>query len=273
MESLGLLADVAAAPAAFSGSILEQLALPAVWISLLTLTLLEVVLGIDNIIFISILSGKLPPDQQARARRIGLMLALITRVGLLFSISWVMSLKNELWAWQPFGLPFPNTGKDLILFVGGLFLIFKSVREIHEKLEGHDGEKSEGMKVSFASVISQILILDVVFSLDSVITAVGMVSQVWIMITAVIIAMIVMLVFVNQISSFVDRHPTVKMLALSFLILIGVLLTAEGFGQHIPKGYVYFAMAFAVGVEMLNIRVQPKSTKAKDTVKLHQPYR
>ncbi len=272
METFGLIA-AAAGPAEVSGTILEQLAMPAVWVSLLTLTLLEVVLGIDNIIFISILSGKLPPDQQARARRIGLMLALITRVGLLFSISWVMSLKNELWSWQPFGLPFPNTGKDLILFIGGLFLIFKSVREIHEKLEGHDGEKSAGMTVSFSSVITQILILDVVFSLDSVITAVGMVSQLWIMITAVIVAVVVMLVFVNQISDFVDRHPTVKMLALSFLILIGCLLTAEGFKQHISKGYVYFAMAFAVGVEMLNIRVRTKKVKPEDTVKLHQPYR
>ncbi len=273
MESLGLLAEVAAAPAAFSGSILEQLALPAVWISLLTLTLLEIVLGIDNIIFISILSGKLPPEQQAKARRIGLILALVTRILLLLSISWVMSLKNELWEWAPFGLPLPNTGKELILFLGGLFLIFKSVKEIHEKLEGHDGEKSAAIAPTFRSVVTQILILDVVFSLDSVITAVGMVSEVWIMVTAVLIAVIVMLVFVNQISSFVDKHPTVKMLALSFLILIGVLLTAEGFGQHIPKGYVYFAMAFAVGVEMLNIRSRPKSTKDKDTVKLHQPYR
>ena len=272
MESLGLIAE-AGAPVAVSGTILEQLAMPAVWVSLLTLTLLEVVLGIDNIIFISILSGKLPAEQQAKARRIGLMLALVTRIGLLFSISWVMSLKNELWAWQPFGLPFPNTGKDLILFVGGLFLIFKSVREIHEKLEGHDGEKSTGMTVSFSSVITQILILDVVFSLDSVITAVGMVPQLWIMIAAVVVAVVVMLVFVNQISDFVDRHPTVKMLALSFLILIGCLLTAEGFKQHISKGYVYFAMAFAVGVEMLNIRVRAKRVKAADAVKLHQPYR
>jgi predicted tellurium resistance membrane protein TerC len=272
MNEFALLA--AAAPVEVSGTILEQLAMPAVWISLLTLTLLEVVLGIDNIIFISILSGKLPPDQQAKARRIGLILALVTRILLLLSISWVMSLKNELWTWAPFGLPLPNTGKELILFLGGLFLIFKSVKEIHEKLEGHDGEKSAALAPTFRSVVTQILLLDIVFSLDSVITAVGMVSQVWIMITAVIIAVVVMLVFVNQISSFVDRHPTVKMLALSFLILIGVLLTAEGFGQHIPKGYVYFAMAFAVGVEMLNIRVRAPGKKADDdTVKLHQPYR
>ncbi len=270
IESISLLA---AAPVEVSGTFLEQLAMPAVWISLLTLTLLEVVLGIDNIIFISILSGKLPPHQQAKARRIGLMLALIMRVLLLLSISWVMSLKNELWQWAPFGLPLPNTGKELILFLGGLFLIFKSVREIHEKLEGHDGGKSAAIVPTFTSVITQIILLDLVFSLDSVITAVGMVSQIWIMITAVIIAVVVMLVFVNQISSFVDRHPTVKMLALSFLILIGVLLTAEGFGQKIPKGYVYFAMAFAVIVEMLNIRVRSKSVKAEDTVQLHQPYR
>jgi predicted tellurium resistance membrane protein TerC len=273
IDSIPLLAEAGGAAAAASGSILEQLATPAAWISLLTLTLLEIVLGIDNIIFISILSGKLPVDQQAKARRIGLMLALITRVLLLLSISWVMSLENELWKWQIFGLPLPNTGKDLILFLGGLFLIFKSVKEIHEKLEGHDGEKSSRIAPTFTSVVTQILLLDVVFSLDSVITAVGMVKEIWIMITAVIVAIVVMLAFVNQISSFVDRHPTIKVLALSFLILIGVLLTAEGFGQHIPKGYVYFAMAFAVGVEVLNLRVRSKAEAADDKVKLHQPYR
>jgi predicted tellurium resistance membrane protein TerC len=270
MNEIAMLAAVA--PVEAGGTILEQLALPAVWISLLTLTLLEIVLGIDNIIFISILSGKLPAEQQAKARRIGLILALVTRILLLLSISWVMSLKNELWHFELFGLPLPNTGKDLILFLGGLFLIFKSVKEIHEKLEGHDGEKSIKLVPTFASVVTQILLLDIVFSLDSVITAVGMVSQVWIMIVAVVAAVVVMLVFVNQISSFVDRHPTIKVLALSFLILIGVLLTAEGFGQHIPKGYIYFAMAFAVGVEMLNLKVRTKP-ESTDTVVLHKPYR
>jgi predicted tellurium resistance membrane protein TerC len=266
-------AEAGSTVAAASGSILEQLALPSIWISLLTLTLLEIVLGIDNIIFISILSGKLPIDQQAKVRRIGLMLALITRILLLVSISWVMNLQNKLWDWELFGLPLPNTGKDLILFFGGLFLIFKSVKEIHEKLEGHDGDKTSRIVPTFAGVLIQILLLDVVFSLDSVITAVGMVKEIWIMITAVVAAVVVMLVFVNQISGFVDRHPTIKVLALSFLILIGVLLTAEGFGQHIPKGYVYFAMAFAVGVEVLNLRVRTKADKAADAVKLHQPYR
>jgi predicted tellurium resistance membrane protein TerC len=271
MNDCALLA--AAAPVEVGGTILEQLALPSVWISLLTLTLLEIVLGIDNIIFISILSGKLPANQQAKARRIGLMLALVTRILLLLSIKWVMSLENELWHWKILGLALPNTGKDLILFLGGLFLIFKSVKEIHEKLEGHDGAKSSRIVPTFTNVVTQILLLDIVFSLDSVITAVGMVSQVWIMIVAVVAAVVVMLVFVNQISSFVDRHPTIKVLALSFLILIGVLLTAEGFGQHIPKGYVYFAMAFAVGVEVLNLRVRSKADTGDDKVKFHQPYR
>ncbi len=242
---------------------------PQAWMSLLTLTVLEIVLGIDNLIFISILSGKLPPEQQAKARHIGLGLALITRILLLLSISWVMSLKNKLWEFSISGLELPNTGKDLVLAIGGLFLVWKSVREIHEKLEGHDGSGTPRVAPSLAATIVQILLLDIIFSLDSVITAVGMASVVPVMVTAVVLAMIVMLIFVNQIGGFVERHPTVKMLALAFLILIGTLLLAEGFHQHISKGYVYFAMAFAVGVEMLNLRVR----RTTDQVKLHQPYR
>ena len=242
---------------------------PAAWMSLLTLTLLAVVLGIDNLIFISILSGKLPVEQQARARRMGLALALVTRVMLLLSISWVMGLKATLWDYSILGLALPNTGKDLVLAVGGLFLVYKSVKEIHEKLEGQDGGATGGAVPSLTGVVVQILLLDIVFSLDSVITAVGMAQHVPVMVLAVVIAMVVMLVFVDAIGGFVERHPTVKMLALSFLILIGTLLLAEGFHQHLPKGYVYFAMAFAVGVEMLNLRLRKKA----EGVKLHQPYR
>jgi len=242
---------------------------PDAWVSLLTLTVMEIVLGIDNLIFISILAGKLPPEQQARARRMGLTLALVTRIMLLLSISWVIGLKKELWNFSILGLDLPNTGKDLVLAVGGLFLVWKSVREIHEKLEGADGGRSPGGMPSFTAVIIQILLLDVVFSLDSVITAVGMSKYIPVMVIAVVLAMVVMLIFVDQIGGFVERHPTVKMLALSFLILIGTLLLAEGFGQHISKGYVYFAMAFSVGVEMLNLRLRSKS----DKVKLNQPFR
>jgi len=241
---------------------------PQVWISLFTLTALEIVLGIDNVIFISILAGKLPLAQQDKARKLGLGLALITRVILLCSISWVMSLTKVL-----FTLPVvevPITGKSLILLVGGLFLIGKSVVEIHEKLEGADGHATSGGKIaSFRGAIVQILLLDIVFSLDSVITAVGMANELWVMITAVIIALGVMLAFAGTISHFVNRHPTLKMLALSFLILIGVMLVGEAFGQHIPKGYIYFSMAFAFGVEMLNLRLRTKS----QPVELHQPYR
>ena len=241
---------------------------PNLWISLLTLTLLEVVLGIDNLIFISILSGKLPKDQQSRARRMGLGLALITRILLLLSLSWVMRLDTPFWHSMAFGVSVSLSGKDLILLLGGLFLIGKSTYEIHEKLEGVDGAKTDRMAPTFAAVVTQILLLDIVFSLDSVITAVGMVNKIPVMVAAVVIAMLVMLLFVNQISAFVDRHPTIKMLALSFLILIGTMLVAEGFGQHINKGYIYFAMAFSVAVEFLNIRMR-KTQK----VDLHQPYR
>jgi predicted tellurium resistance membrane protein TerC len=247
---------------------MEWIAQPEIWISLLTLTALEIVLGIDNVIFISILAGKLPAEQQAKARQTGLMLALVTRIILLCSISWVMSLTKVL-----FVLPIMNvdvTGKSLILLAGGLFLIGKSVMEIHEKLEGADGHGTSGGKAaSFRSVIIQILLLDIVFSLDSVITAVGMANQLWVMITAVIIALGVMLAFAGSISSFVNKHPTLKMLALSFLILIGVMLVGESLGHHIPKGYIYFSMAFAFGVEMLNLRLRTKSKP----VEFHQPYR
>ena len=248
---------------------MEWITQPEIWISLLTLTLLEVVLGIDNIIFISILSGKLPADQQARARRLGLGLALITRVLLLCSLAWVMKLDKPFWEPNILGWQLAVSGKDLILILGGLFLLGKSVFEIHEKLEGEDGRTTSKMTVTFGSVIVQILMLDIVFSLDSVITAVGMVKQIEVMIAAVIIAMIVMLVFVNKISDFVDRHPTIKMLALSFLILIGTMLVAEGFHQHINKGYIYLAMVFALAVEFLNMRFRARAQK----VELHQPYR
>jgi predicted tellurium resistance membrane protein TerC len=243
---------------------------PQIWISLLTLTGLEIVLGIDNVIFISILAGKLPAQQQKKARQLGLTLALVTRVLLLLSLTWLMGMTRPL-----FTLPILNhglSGRDLILLIGGLFLIGKSVVEVHEKLEGADGHStSTKAKVSFAGVIVQILLLDIVFSLDSVITAVGMANKVGVMIAAVVIALVVMLVFAGVISDFVNRHPTLKMLALSFLILIGVTLVGESLGQHIPKGYIYFSMAFAFGVEMLNLKL-----RAKDHAKpleLHQQYR
>ena len=248
---------------------MEWISDPQIWISLVTLTLLEIVLGIDNIIFISILSGKLPASQQRQARRVGLGLALITRILLLCALAWVVKLDRPFWSGAVGSFKFAVSGKDLILIVGGLFLLAKSTYEIHEKLEGVDGEKTQRMAVSFRSVIFQILLLDIVFSLDSVITAVGMVKQIGVMIAAVVVAMIIMLLFVDQISDFVDRHPTIKMLALSFLILIGSMLVAEGFGHHIPKGYIYFAMAFSVVVEMLNLRLR----RAERKVELHQPYR
>ncbi len=241
---------------------MEWLLDPQIWVSLLTLTALEIVLGIDNVIFISILAGKLPAEQQPKARKLGLSLALVTRILLLFSITWLMKLTTDL-----FTLPVLKegiSGKDLILLVGGLFLIGKSVVEIHEKLEGEEGHANPAKgKTKFAGVIVQILILDIVFSLDSVITAVGMANNIWVMVTAVIIALGVMLAFAGAISDFVNRHPTLKMLALSFLILIGVTLVGESLGQHIPKGYIYFSMAFAFGVEMLNLKLRTKSQADK----------
>lgn len=246
---------------------MEFLSNPEIWISLLTLTVLEIVLGIDNIIFISILSGKLPEHQQKKARQLGLALAMITRVLLLLSLSWVMSLTDPLFnigGW--IGITNPEwlekmaiSGRDLILLVGGLFLIYKSTSEIHDKLEGQEHETGVKKTYSFAGVITQILILDIVFSLDSVITAVGMADEVLVMIAAVVIAIIVMMFSAGSISSFVNKHPTVKMLALAFLLLIGVSLIAEGLDQHIPKGYIYFAMAFSVMVEMLNLKMKGSS--------------
>ena len=248
---------------------MEWVSDPQIWISLLTLTLLEIVLGIDNIIFISILTGKLPVAQQPKARKSGLALALITRVLLLCGLAWVVKLDKPFFQTHLFSWELAISGKDLILILGGLFLLGKSTREIHEKLEGVDGEKSRAVIPTFAGVIVQVMLLDIVFSLDSVITAVGMVKEIGVMIAAVVLAMIIMLLFVNQISNFVDRHPTIKMLALSFLILIGCVLVAEGFHHHVSKGYIYFAMAFSVAVEMLNLRMNKKSQK----VQLHQPYR
>ena len=254
----------------FFGHMFEWISDPQIWISLLTLTALEVVLGIDNIIFISILAGKLPEDKQKKARQVGLSLALITRVLLLLSLTWLMGMTKPLFTLPILGHAF--SGRDLILLVGGLFLIGKRVVEVHEKLEGEDGHATSAKgRAGFTSVIVQILLLDVVFSLDSVITAIGMADNVGVMIAAVVIAIGVMLVFAGAISDFVNRHPTVKMLALSFLILIGVALVGESLGRHIPKGYIYFSMAFALGVEMLNLKLRSRQ-KAKP-VELHQPYR
>ena len=229
---------------------------PNAWIGLLTLTVLEIVLGVDNIIFISILAGKLPEDQRAKARRLGLLGAFVTRILLLLSIAWVVRLTTPLFTVARVGV----SGRGLILIIGGLFLIAKAVHEIHEKVEGGEhGETAKQAARSLAAVVAQIMVIDIVFSLDSVITAVGMVDQVSIMIAANVIALGIMLIASGPISHFVDRHPTVKMLALSFLVLIGTNLVAEGIGQHIPKGYTYFAMAFSVVVEMLNIRIRSRA--------------
>jgi predicted tellurium resistance membrane protein TerC len=236
---------------------------PNAWIGLLTLTVLEIVLGIDNIIFISILAGKLPTEQRARARRLGLMGAFFSRLLLLLSIAWIVRLTAPLFT----VLGVDISGRGLILILGGLFLIGKATHEIHDKLEGEEHTSAERRgATSLPAVIAQIMVIDVVFSLDSVITAVGMVDQVSIMIAANVIALGIMLVAAGPISNFVDRHPTVKMLALSFLVLIGTNLVAEGIGQHIPKGYTYFAMAFSVLVEMLNIRTRARAMK--DPVRL-----
>jgi predicted tellurium resistance membrane protein TerC len=240
---------------------------PQAWIGLLTLTSLEIVLGIDNVVFISILAGKLPAKQQPGARRTGLLLAMVTRIGLLFSLSWVIGLTAPLFTL----LGAEISGRDLVLIIGGLFLVGKSTYEIHDKLEGTVGERSARVAPTYTSVLVQILLLDIVFSLDSVITAVGMVKQLGVMVAAVMLAVGFMLVFAGAISAFVERHPTVKMLALSFLLMIGVMLIADGFEHHIPKGYVYFAMAFSVFVEVLNLRASKKHHH-EDPVKLHQPY-
>jgi len=233
-------------------------------IALITLTFLEIVLGVDNVIFISILSGKLPPSQQNSARRTGLLAAMGIRILLLFSIVWITRLTAPLFH----VLEYPISGRDLILIGGGLFLLAKATLEIHERLEGEEGHSSARVRPSFAAVIIQIAILDIVFSLDSVITAVGMANDIAIMVTAVILAVGVMMFSAAPISAFVNRHPTVKVLALSFLLLIGISLVGEGLGMHIPKGYIYFAMGFSVFVEMVNLRVR----KVSAPVHLHEPY-
>ncbi len=226
---------------------------PNAWLAFATLTILEIVLGIDNIIFITILAGKLPEEQRPRARVIGLGLAMGTRIALLFSLTWLMSLT------EPFFSVFEHavSGRDLILIIGGLFLLSKSTLEIHDKLEGDEERRSAGVAVaSFASVLVQIALLDIVFSLDSVITAIGLVDEIGIMVSAVVVSVIAMMIFVNPVSDFVERHPTFKMLALSFLLLIGIALVGEGLAFHIPKGYLYFAMAFSAFVEFLNIKIR-----------------
>ena len=237
---------------------------PNAWLGLLTLTALEIVLGIDNIIFISILAGKLPPEQQPKARRLGLVGAFVSRMLLLLSIAWIVRLTRPLFEVFGHGV----SGRDLILLLGGLFLIGKATHEIHDKLEGEEGHVTANLRTSLARVVVQIMLIDIVFSLDSVITAVGMVDQVSIMVGANIIALGIMLAAAGGIARFVDRHPTIKMLALSFLVVIGINLVAEGSGFHIPKGYTYFAMFFSIMVELLNIKMRVKSTKP---VKLHQP--
>ncbi len=243
---------------------IELLTDPQAWLAFATLLALEVVLGIDNVVFIAILAGKLPANQQDKARRLGLALAAITRVMLLFTLAWMIRLTEPLFT----VLGQEISGRDLILLLGGLFLIGKSTHEVHDKLEGEEGRVSAKVAANFASVIGQILLLDIVFSLDSIITAVGLVDQLPIMIAAVIAAVGVMVAFSGMISRFVDRHPTVKMLALSFLMLIGVSLVAEGLDFHLPKGMIYFAMGFSLFVEMLNLRIRRKAAP----VHLHDPY-
>nr|WP_216635872.1 TerC family protein [Bdellovibrio bacteriovorus] len=243
---------------------MEMLSNPQIWIAFGTLFALELVLGIDNVIFISILAGKLPKDQQQKARMTGLGLAVLTRILLLFSLSWIIGLTEPIFS----ALGQEISGRDLILLLGGLFLIVKSTAEIHHKLEGVDGSQSKNVAHSFGAVIVQILLLDIVFSLDSVITAVGMVKELSVMIAAVLASTAVMIFSAKSISDFVDSHPSLKILALSFLLMIGFTLIVEALEVHIPKGYVYFAMAFSVGVEMLNIRMRKASVK--DHVKLRE---
>lgn len=243
---------------------LPDLTNPEIWLGFLTLTVLEIVLGIDNIVFISILSDKLPEKQQPNARRVGLLLAMLMRIALLFCIAWLIGLTEPLFD----VFSHEVSGRDLIFLAGGLFLLAKSVHEIHQKLEGEEGHSSSKVTASFAGVITQIVLLDVVFSIDSVITAVGMVDEIAIMVAAVVIAVGIMLLAAEAISSFVNEHPTVKILALSFLLLIGTTLVAEAMHFHIPKGYIYFSMGFAVLVEMLNLRMRSK----REPVQLHESY-
>jgi predicted tellurium resistance membrane protein TerC len=243
---------------------MEWITDPTTWIAFLTLVALELVLGIDNVIFISILAGKLPADQQQRARTTGILMAVLTRILLLFSLSWIIGLTEPLFNVFEFEI----SGRDLVLIAGGLFLLWKSVHEIHQKLEGEEGRAAAKVAAAFWGVIVQIMLLDIVFSLDSVITAVGMVDHIEIMIAAVLISAVVMVFTARPLANFVERHPTVKMLALSFLLLIGFTLIVEGLHQHIPKGYIYFAMGFSVFVEMLNLRL-----RGSQPVSLHEPYR
>jgi predicted tellurium resistance membrane protein TerC len=244
---------------------MEWITDPQSWIALLTLTALEIVLGIDNIVFISILAEKLPQKQEPAGRRVGLLGAMITRILLLFSLNWLTRLTNPLFSVFEHDV----SGRDLILLAGGLFLLAKSTVEIHQKLEGKAGHRSAQVRATFASVVVQIMLLDIVFSLDSVITAVGMANELAIMVTAIVIAVMIMLVASGPISRFVNEHPTIKILALSFLLLIGVSLVAEGLAFTIPKGYIYFAMGFSVFVEMLNLRVIKKQIPP---IKLREPY-
>ena len=244
---------------------IELLTNPQAWIALATLTALELVLGIDNIVFISILVDKLPKEQQDRARRIGLFMAMFMRIGLLLVLSWIVGLVAPLFS----VLGNEISGRDMILIAGGLFLIYKSTGEIHQSLEGEKGHASSAVQATFTAVILQIMVIDMVFSLDSIITAVGMVDRVEVMIAAVILSVAMMMVFAATIGRFVSDHPTIKMLALSFLVVVGVVLIAEGFDHHVPKGYIYFAMAFSLGVETLNINMRKRSKKPAE---LHAAY-
>jgi len=245
--------------------VLELLMQPATWLALFTLTALELVLGIDNVIFISILVDKLPPHQRERARRIGLFLAMFMRIALLFLLSWIVGLTAPMFS----VLEHPISGRDLILIAGGLFLIWKSTKEVHQLLEGEEGEASNGVKAKFGAVLFQIILIDLVFSLDSIITAVGMVDEVAIMVAAVVLSVGLMLCFASAIGRFVSAHPTIKMLALSFLFVIGTVLMADGFGHHVPKGYIYSALAFSLMVEWLNLRYR---TRRRAPVHLRESY-
>jgi predicted tellurium resistance membrane protein TerC len=244
---------------------IELLSDPQMWIAFLTLTALELVLGIDNIIFISILVDKLPQERRSLARRVGLFLAMFMRIGLLFLLSWIVGMTEPLFTLSRHQI----SGRDLVLISGGLFLLWKSTREIHQLLEGETGEASAAVRATFTAVILQITIIDLVFSLDSIVTAVGMVDQLAVMIAAVMVSVLLMMAFAGRIGRFVSEHPTIKMLALAFLVVIGVVLIADGFGYHVPRGYVYFAMAFAVVVESLNLRMRKRAVRPAE---LHEPY-
>jgi len=248
-------------------ALLAILSDPQVWIAFFTLTALELVLGIDNIIFISILVDRLPPREREKARRIGLFLAMFMRVGLLLGLSWIVGMTAPLFTFTGTEI----SGRDLILILGGIFLVWKSTKEVHQLTEGEEGHESGKVKAAFTAIILQIIIIDMVFSLDSIITAVGMVDEVSVMIAAVVVSVGLMMLFARGIGNFVSSHPSIKMLALSFLLVVGVMLIAEGFDHKVPKGYIYFAMAFSVAVEMLNIRMRKK--KAVAPVELHEPYK